>query len=74
MLGLTERRRSGARSLHASTIVSDVVVGAGANGPAGAQKTQPLTLFLVAWVRHWCRNKLYSKQETSVSVKAQIMA
>lgn len=53
----TERRLGGIRLLHTRAIVCNVVVGAGAHRPTGAEQTQPLTLLPVTWVSHWCREK-----------------
>lgn len=54
---LTEGRLCGTRLFHACAVVCSIIVRAGANWPAGAEETQPLTLFLVTWVSYWKRQK-----------------
>ena len=65
----TEGRLRGLGSLHTGTVVSHIVVGTGAHGPAGAQQTQPLTLLTVARVSHWYREKRERERERENNVK-----
>lgn len=52
-VSLTNGRQCGSGQLHARAVVQHASVGAGADGSAGAQQTQPLAFLPVARVRHW---------------------
>lgn len=50
---LTNWGQCGSGQLHAGAVVQRASVGAGADGSAGAQQTQPLAFLPVAGVGHW---------------------
>lgn len=59
---LTNGGQCGNGQLHTGAVVQRASVGAGADGSAGAQQTQPLALLPVAGVGHWQPQRAMGKR------------